>query len=188
MQTEIIEGANKIMELAQHETTNHALSRRRRWRKLQVSGLLQEYGRAEVKQVEADDHERKLVLTNESFCARSHEFSGGWDKLEEITTSGFSSPSPAAFDLSMFSQYAIRNWGGEHQKLLHAHSMTSSLLWCNPRCTYLNLVGKFRLGLCGNGGGRQVDRQTGKQAGNVAHGQGSLTDRLTGWLTSGVPE
>lgn len=112
-QTVIIEDAMQMFEGVSHESKNKMLCRAQRWRRLQISSIMDEYSRTtvEVPASIADDAARKLP--KETFEPKNREFSLGAEKLKGLSDPAWSSPSPQTVDAVPLSILALRFFEGD---------------------------------------------------------------------------
>jgi hypothetical protein len=118
-QTVIIENAMQMFEAISHDSKNRMVCRKQRWRTLQTTHLLEDYGRTPiVPSLDAAEHVGPKL--HKSFFEPKHrEFSLSSDNLRAISAPSWSSPSPQSWDAVPLIVLALEHMDGDWTKLEH---------------------------------------------------------------------
>ena len=115
--TVLIEEAMQLFEGVGHDSKMHSISRRRRWRCLQRSSLLGDYGETGIRAEPCDVAAAAPKLCDSTLGASRRAFSIGPPELDAISNPKWSSPSPATFDEIPMSLLALKYVQGDWIKL-----------------------------------------------------------------------
>ena len=116
-QTIICEDAMQLIEATGHEPKSHTISRKTRWRRLQLSNLIPKYDKKHIEVTAQAEIESATVLPAAVFKATKREFSIGSEKLRGISDAGWTSPSPQTIDEAPMSLMCLKHFEGDWGKV-----------------------------------------------------------------------